>query len=29
MAHCSSVSSSRLPMHKNVPMGFRKVQNYL
>jgi len=27
--HCSSVSSSRLPMHKNVPMGPRKVQNYL
>jgi hypothetical protein len=27
--HCSSVSSSRLPMHKNVPMGLRKVQNYL
>jgi hypothetical protein len=29
IAHCSSVSSSRLPMHKNVPMGSRKVQNYL
>src|SRR5262245_8298117 len=29
IAHCSSVSSSRLPMHKNVPMGGRKVQNYL
>jgi len=27
--HCSSVSSSRLPIHKNVPMGSRKVQNYL
>lgn len=27
--HCSSVSSSRLPMHKNVPTGSRKVQNYL
>src|SRR5215471_14558164 len=27
--HCSSVSSSRLPMHKNVPIGPRKVQNYL
>ena len=27
--HCSSVSSSRLAIHKNVPTAPRKVQNYL
>jgi hypothetical protein len=29
MAHCSSVSSSRFPMLKNLAWGLREVQRYL